>query len=258
MEGRRREEGRTRLCVRQSGHDEAVVHKDADGARARHPDPDRDRAAHERVAHLEGPEERYLLRGIRSREPVQILGLGQDKNPRAGKALKAARGNLHGLKDADLMAQKTATEQAFQDRVMADKKLAEQHSDLWDRIAGVVEQRRLHEARVQFHTSGGGLLDVAVDIVRLCDPTETEEHRKQARKKLDVWKWGEINSNFHGDAFSLDHLVRARTWLPKNDPFFTKVLGGKRRGGIHGYHSGKPGQVLIRSRRADQIGLGGG
>ncbi len=158
-------------------------------------------------------------------------------------SLKAARGNLQGLENAKLMAEKTAAEQAFKSRVMADKKLAEKYGDLWDRIASVVEERRLHEARALFHSNGNHrlledralsrsgsnhrLLGVAIDIVRLCDPAETEEHRKQAKKHLEDWPGGEMHFNYYRIARFLDHLVRARNWLPKDDPFFSKVLGGK-------------------------------
>lgn len=140
--------------------------------------------------------------------------------------LKAARGNLHGLEDAKLMAQKTAAEKAFKGRVMADKKLAEKYGDLWDRIASVVRERRLHEATARFHTTGGlAPVDAAVTTVRSCDPAETEEHRKQAKREMEGRGAG--IPNFFWRAFFVDHVVRARGWLPKDDPFFSKVLGGK-------------------------------
>lgn len=143
-------------------------------------------------------------------------------------SLKAARGNLHGLKDAKLMSQKTAAEQSFKRRVMADNELATEYGDLWNRISSVVKQRRLHEARARFHNPGRpGLLDVAVAIVRMCDPAETEEHHNQARKTFDRWAGRTINFNFHGNAYFLDHLVRARSWLPSDDPFIKQVLGDK-------------------------------
>ncbi len=143
--------------------------------------------------------------------------------------LKAARGNLQGLEDAKLMAQKTAAEKAFKGRVMADKKLAEQYGDLWDRIASVVEERRQHETRARFQTAAAAaVLGVAVAIVRLCDPAETEEHREQARKTFESsWASGTINPNAGWIAACVDHIVLARTWLPKDDPYFSKVLGGK-------------------------------
>ena len=146
-------------------------------------------------------------------------------------SLKSARGNLQGLKNAKLMAKKTAAEQAFKSRVMADKKLAEQYGDLWDRIASVVGERRQHDVRARFQTADGdAVLGVAVAIVRSCDPAETEEYRKQAKKKcLEVSAyWAtEIHTNFHIAASFEDRLVRARNWLPKDDPFFSKVLAGK-------------------------------
>ncbi len=142
--------------------------------------------------------------------------------------IKAARGNLQGLKDATLMAQKTTSEQAFQDRVMADKDLAEKYGDLWDRIASVVEQRRQHEARARFQTANGSpVLGVLVPIVRMCDPAETEEHREQARRTNESWAGVEISPNAGYILDCLDHLVRSRSWLAEDDPFFTKVHGGR-------------------------------
>ncbi len=142
--------------------------------------------------------------------------------------LKAAHGNLQGLEDAKLMAQKTAAEKAFRARVMADKLLAEQYGDLFDQIGSMAKARQLHEVRAPFHSTGGHpLLDIAVDIVRLCDPTETEKHRKQARKNLEAWAGGTIQLNYGFRVACVDHFVLARNWLPKDDPYFSKVLGGK-------------------------------
>lgn len=151
---------------------------------------------------------------------TRILGLQDD--------LKAAHGHLRGLENASRMAQKTAAEQAFRDRVMVDEELAERYGDLWDRIAGVVQERRQLEARARFQTAGGSaVLDVAIAIVRLCDPAETEEHRERARETVESRAGGTINSNFHMTAQSLDHFVRSRDWLPEDDPLFTNVLGGR-------------------------------
>jgi hypothetical protein len=142
--------------------------------------------------------------------------------------LKAARGKLNGLEDAKLMAQKTAAEKAFKDCVMADEKLAEKYGDLWDRIASVVKQRRLHEPRARFHTPDAApLLGVAVAIVRSCDPAETEEHRERARKTVESWAGAPHSPNGGWIGSCVDHVVRARTWLSEDDPYFSKVLGGK-------------------------------
>ena len=79
------------------------------------------------------------------------------------------------------MAQKTAAEKAFKDRLMADKALVEKYGDIWDRIESVVTERRLHEARARFHLPAHPLLYVAVAIVRSSDPAESEDSRKQAK-----------------------------------------------------------------------------
>ena len=150
---------------------------------------------------------------------TEILGLES--------GLKAARADLKVLRDAEWMAHKSAAEQAFKDRVMADEELEQKYGDLWDRIATVVEERRLREAQARFHSAGGlGLLEAAVAVVRSCDPAETEEARERARKTLESWGTGGI-PNFYGRAFFLDHVARARGWLPEDDPFFSKVLGGR-------------------------------
>ncbi len=143
-------------------------------------------------------------------------------------ALKAARGNLSGLEDATLMAQKTAAEKAFQYRVMADKKLAQRYGDLWDRIASAVEVRRQHETRARFQTANAAaVLGVAVAIVRLSDPAETEAHREQARKTLGSLAGRTIKPNAGLIAACVDHVVRAHKWLPKDDPYLSNVLAGR-------------------------------
>ena len=142
--------------------------------------------------------------------------------------LKAARGNLNGLNDAKLMAQKTAAEQAFKRRVMTDENLAKQYGDLWDRIDSMVQERRLHEARERFHTSGGeGFVNMAITIVRSLDPAETVEARNGAREEMKGWPGGGGLPNAFGRAFVVSHFDRARNWLAKDDPYFSKVLGGR-------------------------------
>lgn len=149
-------------------------------------------------------------------------------NLRAENDLKAARGNLRGLQNPQLMAQKTAAETAFRDRVMADKTRAEEYGDLWDRIARVVEMRRAHEVRARFHTTdASAVLGVVVAIVRSLDPAETEDNRKQARSTVESWAGATIALNYHGLAGCRDHVVRARRWLPEDDPFLTNVLAGR-------------------------------
>lgn len=141
--------------------------------------------------------------------------------------LKAARGALRGLEDASWMARRAEMEDAFQARVRSDEPFARTRGDLWERIADVVRDRRTHEARARFHTPSHPVLEVAVAIVRLCDPAATEEQRLRAESAMAVWAGAEINVNYFGTAFSRDHFVRARGWLPEEDPLFTRVMAGR-------------------------------
>ncbi|MGB0717181.1 MAG: S46 family peptidase, partial [Phycisphaerae bacterium] len=142
--------------------------------------------------------------------------------------IKAVRHKLHGLKDPTIMAKKSRADMDLQRRVMAVGRLAKKHGDLWQRIDGVVQQRRLHEAKARFHTPDASpVLDVVVAIVRMCDPSEKEVTRIQARKKVEMWAGGSISPNGIFIAYCLDHMVRARKWLPENDPYLTKVLAGQ-------------------------------
>ncbi|MBT8208505.1 MAG: S46 family peptidase, partial [Acidimicrobiia bacterium] len=142
--------------------------------------------------------------------------------------LKAARGHRHGLESATLMTQKTAAEQAFKSRVMADEKLARRYGNLWDRIAIVVEERRQHEVRARFQTADAArVFGLAVAVVRACDPAETAAEREQARKTVESWAGRTVHTNVLIVGQSKDHVVRSRSWLPADDPYFTKVLGGR-------------------------------
>ena len=138
---------------------------------------------------------------------------------------KAITGNIHGLHDAALLAQKTAAERSFKARVMKDKKLAAKYGDLWDKLAAVAAERRVHQPLDHFHSVGNcRTLSVAYQFVSAFDPQDTEENRKEGQAAL-----GSIQVR-REDAISVpiftDHVERARQWLSKDDPFFTKVMGG--------------------------------
>ena len=193
---------------------------------------------------------RQIIRRFPQAEPqfrTQILGWENGQ--------KATRGNVHGLKDAKLMAQKTAAEKAFKGRVMADEKLAAKYGNLWDRIASVVEEQKLHEAPARFHATGNSyLLDAAVSIVRSADPTETEEGRKQAAERLAgltaQTRGQDLQENVISRPMFEDHVIRARGWLRENDPFFSKVLGGKNGGE---FLAGLRGSVVGSAEQRDAL-----
>jgi len=138
---------------------------------------------------------------------------------------KAITGNIHGLHDAALLAQKTAAEKSFKARVMKDKELAAKYGDLWDKLAAVAAERRVHQPLDHFHGVGNcRTLATAYQLVSAFDPEDTEESRKENQAGLADLRVG------REDAISVpifnDHVQRAQKWLSKDDPFFTKVLGG--------------------------------
>ena len=114
-----------------------------------------------------------------------------------------------------------------------------------------------NEARAQFYSTVGlGMLDMAITIVRSCDPAETEEYRRQAREEIASWDTTG-RSALPTVAFFADHVTRARRWLPKNDPYLSKVLGGMsgeeflkagQTGGREGPSSDPRGASLVYSR----------
>ena len=136
---------------------------------------------------------------------------------------KAMTGNIHGLKDAALMAQKTTAEEMFKAKVMQDPKLRAKYGDLWDRFANLAERRRKHEPRGHFQSSDlSQVLATALNVVAAVDPEETEEDREKAAKAVAEARPDDILTL----GLFTDHLGRARNWLPKDDPYFTKVMNG--------------------------------
>ena len=79
-------------------------------------------------------------------------------------------GELSGLRDAKLMAQKDKAEAAFKARVMKDPSLAKKYGDLWDRIAVVADARREVEPATMFR--GSSFLSVLSAAISIASPSE--------------------------------------------------------------------------------------
>ena len=138
---------------------------------------------------------------------------------------KAFTGNLNGLNEPELMAQKTEAEAAFKARVDADPALKSEFGTLWDDIAALATEQKELEAPLVFHSGGFlSVLNGAVQVVRAADPDEPEESRKEAAEGLAEFQW--LDNVITVNLFA-DHLVRARNWLAPDDPYLTTVFGGE-------------------------------
>ena len=140
---------------------------------------------------------------------------------------KAYRGYWDGLLDQSLMTQKTAAEKAFRARIDADPALKAKFGDVWDKLAQVAERRRGLEARQRFHTSGGHpVLALALDVIR-AGRAETAELREAAAKRArdNAAAIGSIAELTRTEF--LDHVTRAKRWLPANDKWLAAVLDGR-------------------------------
>ena len=138
---------------------------------------------------------------------------------------KAITGNINGLHDVPLMTQKAAAEKAFKARVMKEPALAAKYGKLWDKIAALATERRMHEPLDHFHSVGNSrTLAVGMQFISAFDPSESAEDRKESQAGLERLRVS------REDPISIpiftNHVQRAQKWLSKDDPFFTKVLGG--------------------------------
>ncbi len=135
---------------------------------------------------------------------------------------KALTGELGGLRDKKLMAQKAEAETAFRKKVAA--LTAKQFTNLWEDIEKLTDEQRVHEPFSHFHTAGDlSALAAAANIVRAYDPNEPEESRKEFKEGLSEL---ETRDNIITMSFFVNHVARAKKWLAKDDPYFTEVLGG--------------------------------
>ncbi len=142
--------------------------------------------------------------------------------------LRAAKLRLDVLKDSNFMARKAEMDRAIRQHITATETQSRKSGDLWDRIEILTQQKRAHEIQSRFYKSGGLVgFDLAVSIVQACDPNESKWNRQKAREILKEWQNEVPSDNLFGRLFFVDHIKRARKWLPKDDTFVREVLDGK-------------------------------
>ena len=161
-----------------------------------------------------------------------------DRKPSLEKALrteilswentqKAYQGYWDGLREPSLMAQKEAAEAAFQKRVQNDPELAKDFGDVWDRLADVAERRAALEPKIRFQNTGGHpVLALALDVVRAGRATDAaKQEAARARARSQAGAVAAISELTRGEF--IDHLERARQWLPADDAWLAAVIGDR-------------------------------
>src|SRR6266478_6543448 len=140
------------------------------------------------VAHLEFLRDYaipLLYRMLESRRDVlkQYMAEGEEQTRRAQNelnsienAIKVYKGQLEGLQDKKLLAEKMASERALRTAINADPKQKQMYGDAWDAIAkgrgaqsAYEKDRRFLELEAAFYTP---LYDAARTLVRMAEESE--------------------------------------------------------------------------------------
>ncbi|MBK8099620.1 MAG: S46 family peptidase [Planctomycetes bacterium] len=158
-----------------------------------------------------------ILRRLAAQDPAtekrvrtDILGLEN--------AQKLFVGEHRALVSAEFLARKEKAEFALRNRIAARPELQARYGHLFADLAAVAADRKALEAAVAFHQPGGcALLLRAMALLQFA--RSGDEHK--AKEARDIVVGGDPVQR----AFSIDHLSRARGWLPADDPWLQAILG---------------------------------
>ena len=183
------------------------------------------------MEHRRAVLEAFAARSFEARALVggQIYGIDN--------GLKATRGYLAGLKDAEGMKQVEAAEAKLKAAVLADPKLRAEAGQSWSRIEATLKKARLlaQEGRV-INTQGSELLATALNLVRI--PTESakaDKDRLPEFSEAGLKAMRERLTKPRPTPFSADleiHLLteglkEALAVLGPQHPFVKAMLGGR-------------------------------
>ncbi len=150
-------------------------------------------------------------------------------------AIKAISGELEGLQDAKLLAQKKSEEQALREKVAADAKLKADYGDAWDKIAKAQDQLQPRVKQQLFRGFyGSKLAGFATTIVHYVaevkKPNEKryEEFRDSALESLNfrLFSPAPVYPDME-EAILADILQQAKDELGEGDAHVKAALGGK-------------------------------
>lgn len=102
---------------------------------------------------------------------------------------KAYGGELEGLKDPRIMAEKSQSEAKFRNAVQSNAELEKKYGGAWDAIAGAEQKLRSRSKEVHFRTLFPTFAGTAVQIVRY-----TEEVRKPDGERLPGYHDSQLQS----------------------------------------------------------------
>ncbi|MEM7200397.1 MAG: S46 family peptidase [Planctomycetota bacterium] len=160
---------------------------------------------------------------------IAKLGPEQEKQFRTQiltfeNAQKAYAGYHSGLLNEPLMARKIRAEAAFKRAVLADPDLRERYAHLWARLEETAAAKTAFEPQRRFHTPGGSKhLARALELVRAATATDPERRQEYLKGAMAV----ALEASPYDRASFIDHLARARDWLPPSDPFRRYVIGDR-------------------------------
>lgn len=131
--------------------------------------------------------------------------------------VKLFRGEHKALLDPAFMARKQLAEASFQERAMQ----AGHATDIrvWDQLAKLMQERRALDAPRAFHSADQlPLLLRALDVVEFA--ASGDAARRQRARDSDC------GADPVQQALFVDHLQRARRYLPADDPYLRVILAG--------------------------------
>lgn len=159
-----------------------------------------------------------ILRAFAARDPESERRVGPSIRELAN-AEKLYRGEHAALRDPALWGRKDAAEAALTQRLESHPELARANVEATVRLAAVAKAKAALEPRLHFQTPGGfPLLIRAVRLVEFA-ASGNDKHAAIARKLA-------VPDDPLQQQFLIDHLQRARRWLPADDPVLQAVLDG--------------------------------
>jgi Peptidase S46 len=202
------------------------------------------------VAHLEALRDTSIplvLRMLDARRTMlkAYMAQGEEQNRRAQNELnsvensiKVYKGQLAGLRDPKLLAEKRREEQALRNSVNADARKRKEYGDAWDAIAKARKDLATYERDRRFMDLASGfntpLFTYARNLVRLAEENEKPDAKRLPEfmnTRRPAFELALYSSAPIYDDFEKMKLANSLTWLQSeygpNNSFVKKVLKGK-------------------------------